>query len=41
MAKGFRGAGRAIQKLERGVDIAGKIGAYPTEMASRMTEGFA
>jgi flagellin-like hook-associated protein FlgL len=37
VAKGFRGAGRAIQNLERGVDIAGKIGAYPTEMASRMT----
>ena len=37
VAKGLRGAGQAVQKLERGVDIAGKIGAYPTEMASRMT----
>ena len=26
-----------VQKLERGVDVAGKIGAYPTEMASRLT----
>ena len=36
VAKGARGASRAVQKLERGVDIAGKIGAYPTEMASKL-----
>ena len=37
LLKGFVGLVGQLKNLERGVDIAGKIGAYPTEMASRMT----
>jgi len=37
VANKMKSSRRAIEKLERGVDIAGKIGAYPTEMAARVT----
>ena len=36
VAKFAKGTEKAISKLDKGVEIAGKIGSYPTEMAARV-----
>ena len=37
VAKVAKTADKGLQKLGKGIDIAGKVGAYPTELASKAT----
>ena len=35
LSKFLKGTEKAVKKIDKGVEIAGKIGAYPTEMAAK------